>query len=80
MGDLLMQNTSIFIIKLVDLINVMRTLSNQCAFDERGKDINEFIVRGELFDVLDQLGLGNSTERILDSGLGQCVDFRMASS
>jgi hypothetical protein len=65
--DLLVQNASILVVELVDLIDVMRALCYQRAFDEVLGDVSQVVVGGELFDVLDQLGLGDSGERVLDS-------------
>jgi hypothetical protein len=67
--DFLVQNASILVVELVDLIDVMRALCYQRALDEVLGHVSQIVVGGELFDVLDQLGLGDSGERILDSAM-----------
>lgn len=56
-SDLLVQNASIIVVELVDLINVMRTLCYQGTFDEIIADIVEIVVSSKLLDVCDQLRL-----------------------
>jgi hypothetical protein len=56
-SDLLVQNASVIIVELVDLINVMRTLCNQGTFDEIVADIVEIMISSELLDIRDQLCL-----------------------
>jgi hypothetical protein len=56
-SDLLVQNASIIVVELVDLINVMRTLCYQGTFDEIVADIVEVVVSSKLLDVCDQLSL-----------------------
>lgn len=67
MSDLLVQNASIIVVKLVDLINVIRALCYQGTFDKIVADIVEIVVSSKLLDVRDQLSLGDSGERVLDS-------------
>jgi hypothetical protein len=47
-SDLLVQNASIIIVKLVDLINVIRALCHQGTFDEIVADIVEIVVSSKL--------------------------------
>ncbi len=56
-SDLLVQNSSIIIVELVDLINVIWALCNQGTFDEIAADIVEIVVSSKLLDVRDQLCL-----------------------
>jgi hypothetical protein len=56
-SDLLVQNASIIVVELVDLINVMWTLCYQGTFDEIVADIVEVVVSSKLLDVCDQLSL-----------------------
>jgi hypothetical protein len=69
--DFLVENASFIVIQLLDLINMVWTLCYQGAFDKIGPDVVEVVVSGELFDIGNQLRLGNSGERILDSATGQ---------
>ena len=64
---LLVQNASILLVELLDLIDMVRALCYQRAFDEVVTDIAKIVVGGELFNVGDQLSLGDSGERVLDS-------------
>jgi hypothetical protein len=56
-SDLLVQNASIIVVELVDLIDMMRALCNQGTFDEIIADIVEIVVSSKLLDVRDQLCL-----------------------
>jgi len=67
--DLLVQNTSILVVELVDLVDMVRALGYQSTFDEISGDVGHVIVGSELFDILDQLRLGDSGERVLDPGM-----------
>ena len=67
--DLLVQNASILVVKLVDLVDMVRALCNQRAFDEVLSDMGHIVVGSELFNILDQLGLGDSGEGVLDPGM-----------
>jgi hypothetical protein len=53
------------------LVNVVRALRDQGTFDEIGNDVVELVVGSKLFDVRNQLSLGNSGERVLDSATSQ---------
>ena len=65
--DFLVQNASILLVELLDLIDMVRVLCYQRAFDEVVMDIAKIVVSSELFDIREQLGLGDSGERVLDS-------------
>jgi hypothetical protein len=67
--DLLVQNASILVIELVDLIDMVWALCYQRAFDQILSNIVEIVVGGELLNVLDQLRLGDAGERVLDSAM-----------
>lgn len=65
--DFLVQNAAILIVELVDLIDMVWALCHQRAFDQVLGDVSQIVVGGELFNVLDQLRLGDASERVLDS-------------
>lgn len=43
MGNFLVNHTAIFIIKLVDVIDMTRILSNKCTFDKIRLNVLEFV-------------------------------------
>ena len=67
--DFLVQNAAILVVELVDLVDVMRALCYQCAFDEVLPDMGHIVVGSELLDILDQLGLGDSGKGVLDPAI-----------
>jgi hypothetical protein len=74
--DFLVQNASILLVELVDLIDMVRALCYQRAFDEVVTDIDQIVVSSELFDVSDQLSLADSGERVLDSTMVSAQAYR----
>ena len=74
--DFLVQNASVLVVELLDLIDTVRVLGYQRAFDEVVTDIAKIVVRSELFDIRDQLSLGNSGERVLDSTMVSAPVYR----
>lgn len=71
MCDFLVENPTVFVIKLNDLVNVTRTLRDQGTFDEVWCEFCEFELDSEFLDVSDQLFLWNANQRILDSAIDQ---------
>jgi hypothetical protein len=55
----------------MDLIDVMGALCDQGTFDQIAPNVMETELGCECVDVLDELRLGNSGERVLDSAVGQ---------
>ena len=70
MGLLFMDNSTILIIKFDDVINMVGALCDKRSLDEVCFDILKTVGIGEGFDILHELMLGDSDERILDSKEG----------
>lgn len=64
MGHLFTQDDSLFLIKLWDLLNVMRTLGDQGALLQQREDVGQVVFFCELLDILEQLMLRNAYKRI----------------
>jgi hypothetical protein len=74
--DFLVQNASILLVELLDLIDMVRALCYQRALDEVVTDIAKIVVGSELLDIRDQLRLGDSGERVLDSPMVSAQGYR----
>jgi len=68
-SDLLCQNPTIFLIELVDRVDMGGILSNQSSLDQIWCDISEVELGSEIFDIANQLVFGNTNEGVLDSRL-----------
>ena len=66
-GGFFAQNPAIFFIKLMDLVDVVRALCYQCAFDEVWFKFGDVVLGSELLNILKQLLLWDTDEGILDS-------------
>jgi hypothetical protein len=69
--DFLAENSSIFIIELMDVVNVMRTLCDQSTLDEVLLDIGKIKFGREFLNVVEKLLLWNANQRILDPVIRQ---------
>lgn len=69
-GHLLLQDLTVCVVQLGDVVNACRALGNQRAFDEVRQNVLELIVLCELLYIGNQLILGDTDERILDPRLG----------
>jgi hypothetical protein len=67
MRHFFMQNTAIFVIELVNAINVKGTLCYQGTFSEDWQNVFEAEFRGKFIDILDKLISWYANQRILDS-------------
>lgn len=65
-GDFLAQYSSVFIVELLDLVNVRGALGDQSSLDKNRHHFPEVKLGGELLDILDQLLLGDANKWILD--------------
>ena len=66
-GDFFAQNPAVFFIKLMDLVDVVRALCNQCAFDKVWFKFGDVVLGSELPNILKQLLLWDTDEGIFDS-------------
>ncbi len=69
--DFLMKNAAVLVIELMDLVDVMGALRDQGTFDQIAPNIMETVLGGECVHVLDELRFGNTSKRVLDSGMCQ---------
>lgn len=65
--DFTMESSSICIIKFADLVNMVRTLCNQCALDQIWGQFADLVLRSEILDVCNQLIPGYTNQGVLDS-------------
>jgi hypothetical protein len=63
----LVQNTTIFFIKFMDLVNMMRTLCYQSALDQPWCELGDIVLGSEVLNILKKLIFRDTDKGVLDS-------------